>query len=481
MLQREVDLALAYNSSVLLISSDTVGSEMAGSGIRYWNLARVLGAHLPVTLAVPTPTDLDPPTGVTIVAYGGAEEDESARGEQLATLVTDHEVVVGQHLPYLYTEVEILEDRYLVVDLYAPWILEKLEYARTDPERGEANRADDVEIMNRLLSLGDFFLCASERQRDFWLGALAGAGRLELAHIQADPELRSLIDVVPFGLPERRPMKNGTGPRELYEIIGPSDPVLLWNGGLWNWLDPLTAIRATGLLAKHGVAVRLVFMGTQSPVSQVAEMGVVEDARLLAEELELLNNHVFFHDWVAYDERQNWLFDADVTLSLHEATIEARYAYRTRILDNLWCDVPMIATEGDILADFVRDEGIGLTVPPGDAVAVSSAVEQVLEKATARAMRSRLATVASQYTWEQVSEPLLKYCQDPWRMGIRRGLDAEAEYVQKLERLYTETAQYAQDLERAIAEKNRALEGQAQQQHPATPFIARIFGDRGRS
>jgi hypothetical protein len=68
---------------------------------------------------------------------------------------------------------------------------------------------------------------------------------------------------------------------------------------------------------------------------------------------------------------------------------------------------------------------------------------------------------------------LLAYCRAPWRLGESRGLDSGAAYLQKLERLYTETAQYARDLERAIAAKDAALA--AQPEHPREWFRPRLF------
>ena len=62
-----------------------------------------------------------------------------------------------------------------------------------------------LNVQNTQLALGDFFLCASERQRDFWIGALHTAGRINPQTYAADPTLRSLIDVVPFGLPDEPP------------------------------------------------------------------------------------------------------------------------------------------------------------------------------------------------------------------------------------------------------------------------------------
>lgn len=444
---------------VLLIASDSIGENMAGSGIRYWNMARVIGRQQSVTLATPNPVQLEAPPGVTITAYGvpGASEDD--RGQALATLVSEHDIIVAQHLPYLYSDPETLAARHLVIDLYAPWILEKLEYSRIDPERGELDRKDDVTILNRLLSLGDFFLAASERQRDFWLGALAAAGRLELAHAVADPQLRVLLDVVGFGLPVDLPVRTGPGARGTFEEIGERDRLLVWNGGIWNWLDPLTAIRAVGRAIGEFPDLRLVFMGVRSPGAHIAEMQVVDEARALAEELNLAGGHVFFNDWVPYAERQNWLLDADASISLHTLTAEARYAFRTRMLDNLWCGLPCIATDGDILAEIVEQEGAGEIVRPGDVDGVVEAIRRVFDKDRARAMRVNLATARGRYEWESVLEPLLAYCQRPWKLGSRAGRDSHQEYLAQLERMYTETATYARRLERAVAEKDAALAG----------------------
>jgi hypothetical protein len=64
---------------------------------------------------------------------------------------------------------------------------------------------------------GDFLVCASEKQRDFWLGHLAALGRLNTVSYDDDVTLRSLIDVAPFGIspvpPQRsRPALKGVVP-----------------------------------------------------------------------------------------------------------------------------------------------------------------------------------------------------------------------------------------------------------------------------
>ena len=66
-----------------------------------------------------------------------------------------------------------------VVDLYDPYHLENLEPGddATIDERGR-RVSELTAAIGQHLEFGDFFLCATERQRDFWLGSLAAMGRV---------------------------------------------------------------------------------------------------------------------------------------------------------------------------------------------------------------------------------------------------------------------------------------------------------------
>ena len=87
-------------------------------------------------------------------------------------------------------------DTPVLVDLYDPFILSSL--SRTD--KTEAKQSEELQSLMRNLQRGDFFVCASDRQRDFWIGMLAGAGRVNVRQFQADPHLRALIKPAPFGI-----------------------------------------------------------------------------------------------------------------------------------------------------------------------------------------------------------------------------------------------------------------------------------------
>ncbi|MFM9022136.1 MAG: hypothetical protein ACKOK7_00035, partial [Solirubrobacterales bacterium] len=61
-----------------------------------------------------------------------------------------------------------------------------------------------------MLAAASRVMCASEAQRDLWLGMMAALDRVPLEAYDRDPSLRSFIDVVPFGVPAEPPVAPGT-------------------------------------------------------------------------------------------------------------------------------------------------------------------------------------------------------------------------------------------------------------------------------
>ena len=107
-----------------------------------------------------------------------------------------------------------------------------------------------------------------------------------------------------------------------------------------------------------------------------------------------LDRGAFFVDWVPYAERQNYLLDADVAVSLHQPGVEAQFAFRTRVLDYLWAGLPMVLSRGDELAARVDREGLGVAVPEGDVDAVAGALALLLDAAPSAARAGALRGAA---------------------------------------------------------------------------------------
>jgi glycosyltransferase involved in cell wall biosynthesis len=199
--------------------------------------------------------------------------------------------------------------------------------------------------------------------------------------------------------------------------VGTDDKVVLWGGGIYNWFDPLTLVRAIDLVRHRVPEVRLVFMGTQHPNPDVPRMRMAAEAERLADALRLRGRHVFFNrGWVPYAERANVLLDADVGVSTHLDHVETAYSFRTRVLDYLWASLPIVCTSGDALADAVHEGGLGRTVGAGDVDGLAAALLELLTDPDAAAVaRSRIRATSPDYQWARVLQPLGAFCARPRR------------------------------------------------------------------
>lgn len=396
---------------VLIISHDVIGPRMAGPGIRCWHLARVLATQLSVTLAMPSETGASP-EHVRPWPYTRGVWDSLADAVESASAV----ILAGDTLvefPALATC-----GAPLVVDGYDPHLVETLALFAGTSE-GETAYRQRKSVLETQCRLGDFFVCASERQRDWWLGLLEASGRINVATYSDDPTLRRLLDVVPYGLPTSAPTHIHPVLKGVWPGIEPQDKVVLWGGGLWQWLDPLTAIQAIDRVRQERPEVRLVFPGTRHPNAVVPDMPIHQAAIELAQNLGLIDRWVFFGDWVPYEQWPSLLCEADAAISLHLDTVEARLAFRSRVLDYVWAELPMVVSQGDATSELVEQYGLGLTVSFRDAQTVADALLALLEEPE-RARASGFAAARTDLTWERAAEPLIRFCQQPAYAADRR-------------------------------------------------------------
>lgn len=392
------------------MSASPIGEAMAGPAIRASEMARALRPVADVTLAA------------------AHDEPGSAPGEEPGHLVFRQRDPSPLRAAALAADVIVSQPPWpqlaawargsgarLIYDLYDPEPLEVLAHLEAGGTAGSA-QADGLMTsvwrtftLDRVLdALHDAhqLLCSTERQRDLWIGAMLAERLIEAGNYARDPSFRDVIDVVPFGLPAVPPRHmGGSGIRGRFPAIAPDDEIVLWNGGLWNWLDAPTAIVAIGELARRRPA-RLVFMGHTENVNS---RRAAAEARATAEREGLLGSVVFFNDgWVPYAERGDWLLEADCAVSCHVEHLETRYAFRTRLLDCFWAGLPIVCTQGDDLAARIERDGLGAAVPqsrPGD---LASALDATLERGRA-AYADALAETAAEFSWERVTEPVVRF------------------------------------------------------------------------
>jgi len=403
-----IDGHFSTRRRIAIVTGEPLSAKMAGPAIRAWEIASALSLEHDVQLVSLGACSVSDPRFRTA----------SVAGRDLRKLEQWCDVLIFQGLVMAANGWLADSEKVLVADVYDPFHLEQLEQAK---DKGETVRRtivrDCTTALNDQLARGDFFLCASQKQRDFWLGQLSGLGRINADTYDDDESLDSLIAVVPFGVADTPPRRTRPAIKGVVPGIGPQDKVILWGGGIYNWFDPLTLLRAVDRLRSERDDVRLFFLGLKHPNPDVPQMRMAVSARELSDSLGLTDKHVFFNeDWVDYDDRQNYLLDSDVGVSTHLQHVETQFSFRTRILDYLWAGLPIVATSGDTFAGILREHGLGLVVPPEDVDALTDALRRLLDDdALAQSCRDAIATYVPGATWSAALQPLIRFCRSPRR------------------------------------------------------------------
>jgi hypothetical protein len=361
--------------SVVVHTPDVVGDRMAGPGIRAWHLAAELAKHFPTTLIAKS--------------EGGAQAILPAEAGQAALPVLQHgsaearaalkaaDVLVGQ--PARGFGKRRREQR-IVYDLFDPTVLELRElYGNAPSLRQRVHLAAEWWRLSEALMRADLLMCAASKQREFY-------GQLQSSDT---PWIE-----VPFGVDLAE-----TGVCEK-----PKDNLVVWGGGVWEWLDPMAAVEAVVRVNEEGLRVKLLFLGRARPNANLIDRRRHDRFEAL---LARGGPHVSANDdWIPYRERLAWLRAGKIAIMLHRRTGEADYSIRTRLFDAIAAGIPVIASAGGFAADLVEKEGLGIVVPPGGAVAV--AIRRLLtDDEIYSASVQSLERIRPRFAWEVVTRPLV--------------------------------------------------------------------------
>ena len=378
-----------------MVSAEPVGDRMAGPAIRAYELARALAADVRVTLAAPAPSALGDER-FELLEAGLADYDA------LIAAVRDHDVVVAQLLPPRLLARIWREPARLVVDLYNPTVVEAIEATRGKPA---ASRARLNRIVGRAaaahLAAADLTLCASERQRDLWLGVLAGRELLE-------PDALERFAVVPVRRPHRaaaarRPAGDARPARARgrpHPAVGRRDLGLARRADRDPRHRPPARRRPPRL------------PGRQAPGAARARRARRRRrarSRSPASSGWRARGSHFNHDWVPYEQRGAWLLEADLGVSAHPAHLETRFAYRTRIADYLWAGLPVVDERGRRARRPRRDAAASAARSPRATTPRSphACAELLADPGPARVA---VAAAADELRWDRVVQPLLDFC-----------------------------------------------------------------------
>jgi glycosyltransferase involved in cell wall biosynthesis len=318
---------------VLVHAAGELGERLAGPEIRALEFAKALSDRYEVTLAAQRATEGER-DGIRVVP--------SSR-RRLWLEAGRQDAILSACLPPYLLASRPLHGMFAIADQYDP---HEQEIATLEAGRGrdhELRARADIQALQ--LRHADLVLCASERQRTELI-------RTAKALLAPDARPPSPV-VVPFGIPDP-PLPSGRRPlHRHFPQIADDDTLVLWWGSIWRWLDAETVVRAFARIAAVRSDIKLVVTAGRPP-NKGAErfFDATGEVRALADELGVLGRTVlFFDEWIPYDERHDYLHEADIGVTLHRHAEEARLAARARYMDYLSAELPCVLGRGDETAE----------------------------------------------------------------------------------------------------------------------------------
>jgi glycosyltransferase involved in cell wall biosynthesis len=279
-----------------------------------------------------------------------------------------------------------------VVDLYDPFIIQNLNYYET---RGAEVFTHDHETLMRLLLHGDVFLCGSNAQRHFYIGALVAVGRVNPIAFRNDPHLASLIRIVPFGVPPHA----GVPPA--------ADSVRdVLFGGIYDWYDPILAIDTVAIARATLPDVTLTFIRHPNP--SLTPQGKLADAIAYAKRNRY--DFVRFQPWVAYDERAAFYGRFAAGLLTFPQSIETDFAMRVRVFDYLWGGLPVVTSSAPGTDELLTEYRAGVVVRSSSPTDFAEALVRAL---TDRHMRDGARRFVDEHQWPRTLQPLVDFIRAP--------------------------------------------------------------------
>jgi len=375
-----------------------------GGGLRCWGLAKGLranNAELEITIAYHESYQADTFTGqyesINITTWNI---------ENIADLIQAYDsIVVSYCMGDLSTAVAdaIRPDQQLVLDCYVPIYVEVSARNTDDMDREYHAFHSDIGRWAQVLKRGDLFLCASDAQLKYYQGVLSALGRINPVTYGQE-----LMLVVPYGVyreepkPVKQPISEMIDKKQSYKK-------LLWFGGIYPWFDLRILIEAVHLLNKSTPA-KLIIVGAKNPFNNHPDF--VRPYNQLVEYVEKnkLQDTVILKDWVKFEERADWYLDSDLVVVINKIGEENELAWRTRLVDFMWANLPIITNGGDPLGETLIQNGAAIRFNGLTATAMAEELRHTLKDTKQlQKIRDNLKNLKEQFYWDVVTKKLTGY------------------------------------------------------------------------
>lgn len=393
--------------NILFISRDKTGETMAGTAQRYTELAGVSARYTKDVGLLAPPGSTRPvnlPENVRFLARDASLLDVSR-------FMLDYDTWFSQSLSQKELFVLRRSGARFIYDGYDPVYLENLERLSYEPITKSALQHLEFirRELRRVLLHADKVAYANPQQKNYLLGQLQAIRGLGLNDYGADHVQANIFIHVPYGLHVAQ--KLTTRQRDSLRAkrrVSKTDQLLLWGGGVWNWFDPLSLLEAL----EKGYAPRntkVLFPGFRHPDSDAPQMKMARDVQVYLKSHPKLRDRVIVDEgWIPYGRRHELFGIADVGVSLHFDSLETELSFRTRVLEYLANDLPILSTSGDFFANEIASLQLGHVVPPKDSRAIGVALKELLQTKARQQIVRNIQTYRELYLWDRIIQNLLQ-------------------------------------------------------------------------
>lgn len=337
-------LIFSYNK-VPLVENDIV----EGTGLRYWRLAKGF-VKIPKSEVVIAVLDKNNQSGIKdgIKVISFSNDIESIK--KLINSEKPDVIIASYWMSGIARK--ILDSTpskcIFITDAYSPFYVEFFAHS--------SSRAADNSIMqwypsqleecNYLLAKADYVLTSNDKQEELYRGVIAALGQDSYSE---EHRFIRVPGAVESSSGENNPRK-----------IDPNRKEILWFGGMYPWFDFSNIIE---LFSNQDIA-RVAYLrviGGWNPIYKKNDKrynGQYTKAYSEAKKRGLINNSIYFEDWVTYDERLNIFASADWAISMNSDGAENAYSWRIRVADLAGNDVPVMTNGGDPLGEWLINNGL---------------------------------------------------------------------------------------------------------------------------
>ncbi len=400
-------------------------------GIRVWQLAQVVHQQKhAVTVGVIEFGDFQDTHDATVRLRQEALDDRlsvcrfryhSQRTPQaLASLHT------FSHFDCVVSTTDIMNDVAARIPVPLPLWLDYLGDPLTERQLQAAVYNNDVSlldlwrVMAEALLHGDRFSVASTPQKFTIIGQLGLLGRLN--EFTAANDMVHVIPNCPKVIVEkprhiRKPLKGALIPADSF--------VLLWAGGYNTWSDPETLFQGLERAIRKDPSIYYVSLGGEI---RGHDNVTFHRFRERCEKSDLAA-HFHFLGWVPPSEVPFYYAQADAAINIDLPCYEAEIGTRTRIIDWIHYEIPVITTPLCEPARLLADRGLVAAFAPRNADQLCEAILGVksnLSEARSRANQAKMF-IDELFQQDKIFSPLLEWVENPRYAPDRRFAETKAQ------------------------------------------------------